>query len=218
MPADAAIKTIEAHRFRVGRILELNDPFEYSFGFERFPPAEIKNALVEREELRRHLNELYGVVCFSKEHRDSVIWSHYADCHRGVALEVGCTLEDFEKELIGIVYSKKRICVPLDCYKFREQNESGLRRIFKKMIRRKAWNWRYEHEYRGVVALRECDTKSGMYLWKIPENFIKRVIIGIRSPFSIAYFRRALDLSGFKSVAVVKAQESLNSYAVEFQL
>jgi len=212
----AAIRTIQARGFRVSRILGLNDPFEYSFGYEDIPAHEIKKALTERDDLRRFLNERFGVLCYSRSAHDPVLWSHYADHHRGIVFEVECTPEEVKKELIKINYSRERVCVPFACHKDRVQNLEKLRRIFTKMIRRKAPNWRYEREYRGVFDLRTCETRDGDYVWIPPKDFIKRVIIGIRSPMSPLCIRRTLDLNGFTATVVVKAKESYNKYKIEF--
>jgi len=212
VPAAAAINTIENRCFRVSRIMDLNDPFEWLFGFDGSRPGSIEESRRERDGLIRHLNEKFGLICFCEHVKDPVIWSHYADCHRGVAIEVDA---DQDGSLVRVEYSPERPILPQHCLESREQNIDIFKEVFGKFFRFKAPSWAYEHEWRVFVPLNKCDVAQGMFLWKIPENLITRLIVGIRSQLSPEYLRRSLDLHGFKEVQVVKAKESLKHYEID---
>jgi hypothetical protein len=97
-----ALKTLKERRFRVSRIAELNDPFEWRIGVignscnERRIGREAFDAFVTR------FNEKIGIISLTSVANEPVLWSHYADSHRGIAFEL-----DYEREggLEAISYS-----------------------------------------------------------------------------------------------------------------
>ncbi len=214
LSADAAINTIESGRFRVGRILEMNDPFEWSFGFEADGQNDIEDARLNRERTRTQLHETFGLLCFCAVSNDPVIWSHYAAHHRGLALCLKIPKKEVGKEIYKVKYQKKRIRLPILAETVTPQQIATLRQRMMPLFRRKAPSWKYEQEYRGVISLAKCEVKQGMYLWPIPKELLSCVILGIQSAVSPAYLRRALDLHGFSKTKVFKAIESLSSYKV----
>ncbi len=81
LPAEFALKALRDRRLKIARLDELHDPFE--FDLADYPDV---NTRIELAAMRNRLNEQYGVICFSRIHHDPVLWSRYADDHRGVAL------------------------------------------------------------------------------------------------------------------------------------
>jgi len=212
LPATAAIKTIESRHFRVSRIMELNDPFEWSFGFDGSRPERIADDRRERDELIQQSNEKWGVLCFCEVFKDPVMWSHYADRHRGLVIEIEANVHDdaYHK----VLYSRRPI-IQQRWLGDREKHTEELKGVFSEFFRFKAPSWNYEREWRAVVPLDKCDVAEGMFLWRIPDNFITRLIIGIRSLVKPDDLRRSLDAHGFKGVQAVKAMESLKHYEIE---
>src|SRR5262245_8592898 len=78
--SDHALSNIVFKRLKVARFSELNDPFEL-MGIRL-------GALdrIEAENFKEGTNAENGVVCFSEDWLDPVLWGHYAEKHRGVAL------------------------------------------------------------------------------------------------------------------------------------
>jgi hypothetical protein len=83
LDAAAALKTIESRSFKVGRLQDFNDPFEWRM--------EITGIILEGEMVANasmdafinDVNNWMGILCFSDIASDPVLWSHYADKHRG---------------------------------------------------------------------------------------------------------------------------------------
>jgi len=88
LDADAAIKSIDSQSFKVGRIRDFNDPFEWRPGLIGYPPSGEAVAHTFMERYLNRIHNLHGILCFSGTFRQPVLWSHYADKHRGVAFEV----------------------------------------------------------------------------------------------------------------------------------
>jgi hypothetical protein len=98
---------LEAIRRRRIKILssELNDPFEL-LGIN-LARKEYRRAFVK---IREELSKNRGVLCFSKDWQNPVLWSHYADKHRGICL--GFCVPD--KWLTEIKYSAERLAANED--------------------------------------------------------------------------------------------------------
>ena len=81
MPADHALRSIERRWLKVARISEVNDPFEL------FALRCLKRPLrrVLKDFKATHDSQV-GLLCFSRHWRNPVLWSHYADRHRGICL------------------------------------------------------------------------------------------------------------------------------------
>lgn len=95
-----ALLALEKHRLKVALIDELNDPFELL-------AADLSNG-VERSRFLDWKNEIskkIGFLCFSKNTRNPLLWSHYADRYRGVALK----LEVSNTLVVPVRYCRKRL-------------------------------------------------------------------------------------------------------------
>ena len=226
LPDEAAIKTIESRSFRVSRLTDLNDPFEWRFGFEGCPPELeplINNSVDGYIELASHDQ---GIISFSGKLKDPILWSLYANHHRGVAFEIigkkiseagdGITFEVNEhrhENLFEVEYDKPRIVLPFQTF-HQIPDQEKLEKM-KDFFKRKSESWRYEKEFRWVIGLEACIPYGGRFFWKIPPGLIARVIIGFRSSTSELYVRRALNLNGFQDIKIARAQLSQTSYEVE---
>ena len=95
-----ALKSIEERRLRISRIMELNDPFE-------FLGAHLADRDLRRgmQAMKKELSKNRGLICFSQRWRNPLLWSHYANRHRGICLGF-----EVPKGLLGRVeYVKDRI-------------------------------------------------------------------------------------------------------------
>jgi hypothetical protein len=82
-----ALQVLQTREWKVGRLLELNDPADCQPTLIDAPKQ--PNEAADAEYARNYLRKVYedvGVICLSAAISDPVIWSHYADGHRGIAL------------------------------------------------------------------------------------------------------------------------------------
>jgi hypothetical protein len=211
LPADSAIKTIEAHAFRVSRLLELNDPFEWMPGLDPVQPHAEDLARWCMGNFIAEMNEVFGILAFSESFRDSVLWSHYADSHRGIVFEVDHFIGP---DLHPVQYTDTRPV--LDPRWIHDKSkEAELSKLLSIFWRQKSTGWAYEKERRSIIELKECKTSNGMYFKPIPPNFVKRVILGVRCSISAAYIRRALDLHGLPGVQITQATHDNKTYEIK---
>jgi len=98
--------------------------------------------------LKRQLAIMYGVVCFSSQADQILMWSHYADRHRGIALE-------FETEERPIRGWKNFAYLPVSYVTERHIDviEKGFHGAFLATLTTKGVTWAYEKEHR-LITLR----------------------------------------------------------------
>jgi len=211
--AEAALKTIESRSFRVGRIHELNDPFEWRMGITGIIP---EGEMFAQSLLDRFIAEIShgtGILSFSDTLEDAVLWSHYADKHRGVAFEVDHVIKP--DQLFKIVYTNERPV--FNANRLHDQPKAlddYLRPLVIKLIKQKSQGWSYEREYRVFIDLSSCNISRGHYFRPIPDNYLKRVILGFKCPLETSYVARSLDARGLSTTDVVRARMCLETYSI----
>ena len=98
-------------------------------------------------ELDRELgNE--GVLSLSATWQSGLMWSHYADEHRGICIEYD-TRDQEHPRLQKIDYKGKRAIKTSDLYRWKvRENDAAKGRVFKTYFYTKSGEWRYEKEWR----------------------------------------------------------------------
>jgi hypothetical protein len=111
----------------------------------------------------RAIAEKVGVLCLSKKRNDILMWSHYADSHKGVCLEFD-GMSKFMAHAQEVKYSKVRDPIR-PYYETQEQ-------MMEKALLTKSCHWTYEDEYR----LLRYTEGPGLVEFR-PHNLI-RIIVG----------------------------------------
>ncbi len=164
-----ALENVQRERLKVARIMDLNDPFEFLCGDLGDPKARKAFRAFKEYESQRS-----GVLCFSKGWRNPLMWSHYADRHKGVALEF--ELHDDLPETM--VYESNRF--PFDVPSILASggfSEEHARRIYAT----KSAHWKYERELRVPTRLSECAVEKGLYFEPFSKSM--RLVGLILGPF-----------------------------------
>ena len=166
------LEDIRERRLKISRIMELNDPFEF-LGADLSDPN-FRRAL---QKTKADVSQTKGILCFSKTWRNPVLWSHYADKHRGLCL--GFEVSD---AILGKVeYVESRLHVPSKI------DEEFIERI----LFTKFKHWEYEQEYRVYTELKEHI--DGIYYSEFSEQIrLRKVIVGVRSTITRAQVHEAL--------------------------
>jgi hypothetical protein len=141
---------------------------------------------------------------------EPVLWSHYAAGHRGIALEVDQRLDP---KLHQMQYTVERAVIDPRWIADRTK-QADIGQAIKDTLLRKSPSWAYEKEQRVIVGLNRCIVSSGSYYTKVPDDFLKRVILGVRCAVSAAYIRRALDANGYGNVEIVQAQMNEKTFGI----
>jgi hypothetical protein len=163
--ADHAISNVAFGRIKVSRFAELNDPFEL-LG-QNFGDADIRRIVRKHKD---QFNETKGIICFSEDWTDPVLWSHYASKHKGVALGFDVR----EDSVKNVNYSERRL---------KQKLPPGVKSITSDLedllIYTKFSSWSYEREFRMVVDLDQTTKEGGLHFVNFDKNIeLKEFIIG----------------------------------------
>lgn len=190
---------IQNKRLKISTLSDLNDPFEF-LGY-RF--TDKKARLDWRRRTEKALSKI-GLICFCRDWRNPVIWSHYAHKHEGLAL--GFDVQTYG--LIPVRYESSRKKFP---------GYSGIlnpdpEKFFQEIIGYKFSHWRYENEVRRMAGLKDDSRQDGIYFREFDASLqLKEIIIGCKSEISKKQLESAIDLDG---ISVKTARLAFNSFDV----
>lgn len=200
--ADHALNNILHKRIKIARLGELNDPFELMAG-EMSNPA-LRKAV---RKWKDQWDNESGLLCFSRQWSNPLLWSHYAAKHTGIAL--GFEISD--KFVVPIDYIASRIETPLD------ENLSSLvvnKEYVRKSVSTKYSHWAYEDEIRMYVALDESTEEQGLYYYPFDEYIqLREIIIGPMCKLDIENIRSKVDMN-YKDIKVFKARLAFKTFTI----
>ena len=200
--ANHGLDNIKRRRLKVARINELNDPFE--FAGVNFSDKSTRDAF---KRMKNEMNEQRGLLCFSTKWKNPVMWSHYADKHKGICLGF-----DVADTSVGPVsYSGKRLAIELE--KLKKPRDLSVEYVTK-LFFTKYTHWKYENEYRSFVTLEEKDKNTGLYFAEFSDRLtLKQVIVGAESQISRKQLAEALGKE-LQHVEQVRARLAFKSFSV----
>jgi len=137
------LKSLCEKRLKLSHLDDLNDPFELA-PFNLTDPSRRQVFLKTKKDLAA----TKGMLCFSSDWCDPVIWAHYSDKHRGLCLgfEIpDISTDDTESECAHVAYIKDPLHFPSD---FDGLEENKRYQIVKKILFTK-----FKHGKRVVWAV-----------------------------------------------------------------
>jgi hypothetical protein len=187
---DHGITSVRDGRLKVTRISETNDPFE------------LLGLNLHDKRLRRRLasfresqNRRTGLLCFTSDWANPVLWSHYADQHKGICLGFDLKQGTYQ----GVQYEDHRLREHLSD---EEEPDTVPEDIRRRLSRTKSSRWKYEQELRVLVPLTKARPDGDLFFWPFNENMrLAEVILGPRSDW-----RR---LSGLRKLVAAKSPEAV---------
>jgi Protein of unknown function (DUF2971) len=204
LPAVHALEDIQKKRIKISEIDQLNDPFELWCVSQE--DRELRPAL---RKYKKEMSERFGMICFCKQWHNPLLWSHYADKHRGMCL--GFDVDDRGLKTINYVAERSNLKLPLTkettdellFTKYRDWHyEEELRNWFKLDERE---DGHYFYPFDGFVQLREVIAGP---LCIIPRDRIEAALKGyperisvIKARLAFRTFRVVENLQGFSSTA-----------------
>jgi len=201
LSAQHALDNIAKSRLKISRLDELNDPFELCAAELSNP----KHRLAFRQ-FKETMAKRYGLLCFSKSWMSPLLWSHYGDRHRGVALE----LEVADDLVTEVSYQPTRIDLDIK----RKLSTGGLREADVNSILRTKFNhWEYEQEVRVFLRLDDPPDANGLHFYNLGSEInLKGIILGPLCKISVANIERVLPKG--QSLQLRKARLAFNTFSV----
>ena len=133
------------------------------------------------ERYPQSFSEHYGMVCFSARFDSILMWSHYAENHKGVVIGYHSR---FFRPLYPVQYRKERVPLPVGQFTKRK-GDPPLSMWHVKALTTKFIDWAYEQEWRGVERrekLLKTKVKDSVVLYsKVPPQTVASIYIGTRT-------------------------------------
>ncbi|MEV3817662.1 DUF2971 domain-containing protein [Aeromonas salmonicida] len=144
-----------------------------------------------------------GICCFSKEPDNILMWSHYADHHKGFVIEFDVidilddtitVSSDFIKEPeYNLMLSKVNYSINMPTRTFRDEDPTKVSTMY---FLTKAIDWEYENEYRCISH------EKGAGIHHFNRELISRVLAGVKMP--AADFARLKEIVNILSRSIGK--------------
>lgn len=196
------LENLRKRRLKIARWNDLNDPFELAGA--NFADESLRR---EMRRIKEAMHNEIGMLCFSKNWKNPVQWSHYAENHRGM-----CLAFDVNDDVLQQVsYVDKRLkCLYseiLDSYD-KEMHDN----IIHVMMTTKYIDWKYEEEWRVFTTLK--NEEKGLFFQKFDQDVSLRcVIVGVSSNLSRADVVSALGDQA-SGVDVYKARLGFKQFEI----
>lgn len=198
LPLKYALSDIANKRLKVATYDDLNDPFELLA-----PDMRQRESRLLMQELKANFQTSYGLLCFSSKYNDPVLWSHYGDRHKGVAL--GFEIEN--PSLGKVTYTSQRIETPTVF--------PPSQAIMEQLIHTKYKGWSYEKEIRKSVLLEDMNKENKHYFYQFDNKVVlKEVILGPLCHFSRRETEALLNQQSYTGVRVWKARLAWRKFGV----
>jgi len=204
LSAENGLSDISLRRLKISRFRDLNDPFELkAVRTDNIPFSKALNSWA------KEFDRDNGLLCFSKNWHNPVLWSHYASKHRGMCL--GFEIAD---DILGhIRYSDSEHRLEIQ-YQDGDLNKGLEEEFAKDLLFTKYEHWRYEEETRAIVKLDHATIENGLYFYPFDERLILReVILGPMCEIPIEGIRQLVH-STYEGTAVIKARLAYKWFTV----
>lgn len=128
-----------------------------------------------------------GVLCLTDDSDDRssrLMWSHYADCHKGVRIKINTKYikeisESIKSGIRKVHYQEDFPLIEYDDYLgfSVEHFPNSTRNLVNKMIFTKSDEWKYENEYRSIIPL-----KGTSRIISVDKNAFDSIYLGLNMP------------------------------------
>jgi hypothetical protein len=195
------LESLRRHRLKLALFEDMNDPFELlGAGFRD------KCDEATYPQLKAEMHLAIGVLCFSRTWHDPVLWSHYADKHRGLCLGFDIP-DEWAKQ---VKYRWTRLGPEPENYQPRNDKDT----FGYKLLTTKFRHWEYEDEVRLIVQLKHAESEEQRYFLPYGNALkLREVVVGPRSSLLVTQLRDSIQ-SEHDSVSVYYAGLARRSFRV----
>jgi len=197
-----AMEDLREKRIKVSTLDTLNDPFEM-VPYLRYRSLERR---APYHKLRREISKKYGLLCFSQGWGEPLLWSHYADRHRGIAIG----FEILQDEVVEVSYSSDPIRRQIELTNNLEANE----RLFLDLAKVKYKGWEYEDEVRILVELADCIRSGGHLFIPFGDRLkVGEIVLGCKFDHR-GEKENIKDLAGQLGAIVIPSRQGWEDYKI----
>jgi len=195
--AEYAVSDIVFGRLKVARFSKLNDPFELlaRSALDGRAPALLAD--------KHKMDQKNGLLCFSEDWIDPVLWTHYGANHKGICL--GFDLKEGYAE--KITYQNDRL-------RDEEFVKKTDQEILDLLLYTKFESWRYEREWRVLLELADVTPEGDLHFFAFDDQLrLAEVVLGVDCTLSIEAVRKLLSIH-HSSATSVRTRLALGSFAM----
>ncbi|EKL9831854.1 DUF2971 domain-containing protein [Vibrio alginolyticus] len=200
----------------------LNDPFDTQIDRQNLEEL-YQGVFSDQNEINHRINHLadifsgVGICSFSKRIDSPIMWSHYADEHKGICIEfdlVQIREQNIDLTINDVDYQK--ILPELDFVQLdKGEGVSSPKRQsanpYAKMLNTKDVTWEYEKEVRLIKY-------DGHGVAKFSPSCIRSIYFGMRtSERDVKTLKRIMNSDAHQHITWFKAIKSKTEFKVEFQ-
>ncbi|MCK5738257.1 DUF2971 domain-containing protein [bacterium] len=131
------------------KVLQDNDGIDFKEALQKsqiirsLPTAKLEELLQRiKLSIQQILKDEYGILSLSAKNDDILMWSHYADYHKGFCIQFNRSSGNPLRVTQPVEYVKE--------YPYFNYFDDLPGNIAKKIILTKFWDWHYEEEWRGI--------------------------------------------------------------------
>jgi hypothetical protein len=222
---DKVLEIISEGVIWISKQRDLNDPFEFYFDIKPDMPFEevkkrkkdatINNYMEKQNHLISILKDSFetgGIFSLSESREISLLWSHYADYHRGfcIGYEVNKNNDLGNGKCMEVKYYNSPPSFTFhELWNAVETRDDNLaKKLFEIMVLSKDINWSYEREWRVLyqqsndLIIPNFEISSITFGMKMPE-WQQKIIIKILEGKNVTYFRAGRKLNSY-DVEIIK--------------
>lgn len=191
--ADHAVNDIALGRIKVARFSDLNDPFELIS--VNFRESQVRKII---RDFKNAFDSETGLLSFSEDWKEPVLWSHYGARHRGICLGFNVPRTLVER----VHYEDERLRAELDHVEAPSLSEELQRLLRCTKYRR----WEYEREYRRFVPLKSAISEGRLHFFPFgAELELAEVILGPECVLPLQQVRHLVQAK-YPNAVVFKAR------------
>ena len=171
------------------------------------------------EAVREAYKVSLGVLCLTRTQRHLLMWSHYADGHRGMLLEFDEGHPSFRRSIPATQFQGRLVPVTYSDTHFPVKSHSA--DDFANSLSTKALEWAYEQEVRMFLPLSDAESTSlsdpygtPIHLLEIPSAALKSITLGCLST-DMTHVQSLLS-SAAPHVAVATARLDAQEYRLHY--
>lgn len=154
---------LKCHKISLSCPSKFNDPFDCQFAF----PDDLGGKLFRMS--KNSLDAVWRVGCLTEHANNRLMWSHYADSHRGICIEYDFSNFSafLDQSLFApVIYSSKRPQFTKQLLDHLNHNQLNLqdRRYLTSALFTKDTIWEYESEWRILKGVHVCTQYGTSFL------------------------------------------------------
>ena len=197
-----ALDVVSDQCLKLSLINDLNDPFEL-IASDLPTPDSRKEAI----KFKNFMANDYGILCFSENWKNPLLWSHYANKHRGVALKFSI----MDEIALPVKYRQNRFKI-----NFQEKRNSETpvtKNETEGLWLTKFISWSYEEEIRVICSQNDCIKKGNLLFHPLNDEIsLRGIILGPLCDISISEIEKKVPAG--KKLEVIKSRLAFRSFNI----